>query len=157
MGFALVLGVITGLVCGLVPAFAALRTNVNANLKEGGRSGSEGGGHARLRSALVVAEIAIALVLLAASGLLLRSFEKMRAVDLGYPAGACDTGAYGLPQKQYAKQAQVDAFNRELLQRLNALPGVTAAGLTTLLPAQWREQQPDIRGGRVYAAQRART
>jgi predicted permease len=135
VGFALLLAVITGLVCGLAPAFAALRTNVNANLKEGGRSGSEGGGHARLRSTLVVAEIAIALVLLTASSLLLRSFEKMRTVDLGFRPEHVTTAAYGLPQKQYSKQEQIDTFNRELLQRLNQLPGVTAAGVTTQLPA----------------------
>lgn len=135
VAFALLLGVVTGLLCGLAPAFAVLRTNVNANLKEGGRSGSEGGGHARLRSVLVVAEIAIALVLLTASGLLLRSFEKMRSVDLGYRPEHVTTAAYGLPQKQYEKQPQVDAFNRELLSRLNQLPGVTATGLTSMLPA----------------------
>ena len=83
--FRAALGVVTGLVCGLAPAFAAMRTNVNANLKEGGSSGSEGGGHARLRSTLVVAEIAIALVLLTASCLLLRSFEKMRVRRPGLP------------------------------------------------------------------------
>jgi len=135
VGFALALGVVTGLVCGLAPAFAALRTNVNANLKEGGRSGSEGGGHARLRSTLVVAEIAIALMLLTASFLLLRSFEKMRSVDLGYQPQHVTTAAYGMPQKQYEKQSQVDTFNRELLSRLNALPGVTATGMATQLPA----------------------
>lgn len=135
VAFALLLGVVTGLVCGLVPAFAALRTNVNANLKEGGRSGSEGGGHARLRSGLVVAEIAIALVLLTASCLLLRSFEKMRSVDLGYRPDHMTTASYGLPQKQYSKQSQVDAFNRALLDRLNQLPGVTATGLTSVVPA----------------------
>ncbi len=64
VGFALLLAVVTGLLCGLAPAFAALRTNVNGTLKEGGRSGTAGAGHARLRSTLVVAEIAIALVLL---------------------------------------------------------------------------------------------
>jgi putative ABC transport system permease protein len=135
VGFALALGVVTGLVCGLVPAFAALRTNVNANLKEGGRSGSEGGGHARLRSTLVVAEIAIALVLLTASCLLLRSFEKMRSVDLGYRPENVTTASYSLPQKQYEKQPQIDEFNRELLGRLRALPGVTNVALTSLLPA----------------------
>ncbi len=135
VGFALLLGVITGMVCGLAPAFAALRTNVNANLKEGGRSGSEGGGHARLRSILVVVEIAIAMVLLTTSFLLLRSFEKMRTVDLGFQPQHVTTAAYSLPQKQYEKQSQIDTFNRELLNRLNALPGVTSAGLTTLLPA----------------------
>jgi len=135
VGFALALGGVTGLVCGLAPAFAALRTNVNANLKEGGRSGSEGGGHARLRSTLVVAEIAIALMLLTASFLLLRSFEKMRSVDLGYQPQHVTTAAYSLPRKQYEKQSQVDTFNRELLDRLNALPGVTATAVTSLLPA----------------------
>jgi len=135
VGFALALGVVTGLVCGLIPAFAALRTNVNANLKEGGRTGSEGGGHARLRSTLVVTEVAIALVLLTASCLLLRSFEKMRAVDLGFRPEHVTTATYNLPQKQYEKQSQIDTFNRELMQRLNQLPGVTATGLTSVLPA----------------------
>jgi predicted permease len=133
--FALLLGVVTGLLCGLAPAFAALRTNVNANLKEGGRAGSEGGGHARLRSTLVVAEVAIALVLLAASCLLLRSFEIMRSVDLGFRPDHVTTASYSLPQKQYEKQSQVDTFNRELLMRLNQLTGVTATGLTSVLPA----------------------
>ncbi|WP_058186914.1 ABC transporter permease [Terracidiphilus gabretensis] len=136
VGFALVVGVVTGLVCGLAPAFAAMRTNMNANLKEGGRAGSEGGGHARLRSTLVVAEIAIALVLLAASFLLLRSFDKMRSVDLGYKPDHVTTASYSLPQKQYEKQSQIDEFNRELLRRLNALPGVTATGFTSLLPSE---------------------
>jgi len=135
VGFALLLGLVTGLVCGLAPAFAALRTNVNANLKEGGRSGSEGSGHARLRSTLVVAEIAIALVLLTTSCLLLRSFEKMRSVDLGYRPDHVTTASYSLPQKQYEKQTQVDEFNRDLLARLNPLRGVTAVGLTSLVPA----------------------
>jgi putative ABC transport system permease protein len=134
--FALGLAVVTGLACALAPAFAAIRTNVNSNLKEGGRSGSEGGGHARLRSTLVVAEIAIALVLLTASGLLLRSFNKMRAVDLGFSPQHVTTAAYSLPQLQYSKQPQVNTFNRELLLRLNQLPGVEFVGLTSMLPSQ---------------------
>jgi predicted permease len=134
-GFALLLGLLTGLLCGLAPAGAALRTNVNANLKEGGRSGSEGGGHARLRSSLVIAEIAIALMLLTASCLLLSSFEKMRSVDLGFRPDHTTTAIYSLPQKQYEKQSQIDTFNRRLLQDLEQLPGVTAAGLTSVLPA----------------------
>ncbi len=134
--FALGLAVVTGLVCALAPAFAAIRTNVNSNLKEGGRTGSAGGGHARLRSALVVAEIAIALVLLTASGLLLRSFDKMRAVDLGFSPQHVTTAAYSLPQLQYSKQPQVDTFNRELLLKLSQLPGVQSVGLTSMLPSQ---------------------
>jgi len=133
--FALVLSLLTGIVCGLAPAFAALRTNVNETLKQGGRTGAAGGGHARLRSALVVGEIAIALVLLAASGFFLRSFEKMRAVDLGFRSDHVLTASYSLPQQQYATQAAVDEFNHELIRRLQQLPGVKFAGLTSFLPA----------------------
>jgi predicted permease len=136
VAFALGLAVVTGLACALAPAFAAIRTNVNSNLKEGGRTGSAGGGHARLRSSLVVAEIAIALALLTASGLLLRSFDKMRAVDLGFTPQHVTTAAYSLPQQQYSKQPQIDTFNRELLLKLNQLPGVQAVGLTSMLPSQ---------------------
>ncbi|HEY2468092.1 MAG TPA: ABC transporter permease [Terracidiphilus sp.] len=134
--FALGLAVLTGLFCALAPAFAAIRTNVNSNLKEGGRTGSAGGGHARLRSALVIAEIAVALVLLTASGLLLRSFDKMRQVDLGFSPQHVTTAAYSLPLLQYPKQPQVDTFNRELLLKLNQLPGIESAGLTSMLPSQ---------------------
>ncbi len=133
--FAIILGVLTGIVCGLAPAFAALRTSVNETLKEGGRTGSAGGGHARLRSALVVGEIAIALMLLVASGLLLRSFEKMRNVDLGFRADHVLVASYSLPDKQYATQAAVDGFNDELVRRVQHLPGVKSAGLSSFVPA----------------------
>jgi len=135
VAFALGLAILTGVVCGLAPAFASMRTSVNDTLKEGGRTGSSGGAHARLRSTLVVAEIAVALVLLAASGLLLRSFEKMRQVDLGYRPDHTLVASYSLPQKQYATQTAVDAFNHEFERRLQALPGVTSAGITSFLPA----------------------
>ncbi|HYL72821.1 MAG TPA: ABC transporter permease [Bryobacteraceae bacterium] len=133
--FAIALSVLTGVCCGLAPAFAAWRTSVNETLKEGGRTGTAGGGHAWLRSTLVVAEIATALVLLAAAGLLLRSFEKMRAVDLGYRPDHVLVAFYSLPQKQYATQTAVDGFNRELVRRLQELPGVKHAALTTFLPS----------------------
>jgi putative ABC transport system permease protein len=132
--FAIILAVLTGIICGLAPAFAALRTSVNETLKEGGRSGTSGSGHARLRSVLVVGEIAIALVLLVASGLLLRSFEKMRAVDLGFRPDHVLVASYSLPRTQYATQPAVDEFNDELIRRLRDLTGVTSAGVTTYLP-----------------------
>jgi predicted permease len=134
VGFALLLALLTGFFCGLAPGFAALRTNVNASLKEGGRSGSMGGSHLRLRSALVVMEIAVALALLAASGLLLRSFGAMSQVDLGFRPDHVATAAYNLPQKEYSTQASIDTFNRKLLDRLRQLPGVDSAGLTSTLP-----------------------
>ncbi len=133
--FAIGLAILTGVLCGVAPAFAAIRTSVNETLKEGGRTGTSGAGHARLRSGLVIAEIAVALVLLAASGLLLRSFEKMREADLGYRPDHSVVAAYSLPRKQYGSQAAVDQFNQELLRRVQALPGVTSAGLTSFLPA----------------------
>jgi len=133
--FAIILALLTGIVCGLAPAFAALRTSVNEALKEGGRTGTAGGGHARLRSALVVGEIAIALALLVASGLLLRSFEKMRAVNLGFRPDHVLAASYSLPQRQYATQAAVDEFNDELIRRVQQVPGVKSVGLTSFLPA----------------------
>ena len=135
-GFALMLAVSTGVLCGLAPGFAALRTNVNAQMKEGGRSGSESGTHARLRSALVVLEIAVALVLLASSGLLLRSFRKMAAVNLGFVPDHVTTAEYSLPKEQYSTQARVDTFNRELMLRLRQLPRLQDVGLTSTIPAQ---------------------
>jgi putative ABC transport system permease protein len=135
VAFALALAVLTGLLCGLIPAFAAARTGVNEALKEGGRTGSTGGGHARLRSALVVAELAVALLLLTASGLLLRSFEKMRSVGLGFQADHTLTASYSLPRQQYSTQTAVDTFNLTMRTRLEQLPGVRAVGVTSLLPA----------------------
>jgi putative ABC transport system permease protein len=135
VGFALALALLTGVICGLAPAFAAIRTNVNHALKEGGRTGTSGGGHARLRSALVITEIAVAMVLLAASGLLLRSFEKMRQVDLGFQPDHTLAATYNLPRKQYPTQVSVNEFNRELARRLQQLPGVKSVGLTSFLPA----------------------
>ena len=134
VGFALLLALLTGFLCGLAPGFAAVRTNVNASMKEGGRSGSAGGSHARLRSTLVVVEIAIALILLTASGLLLRSFSNMGTVDLGFRPDHATTALYALPQKQYSTQAQINTFNNKLLEQLRQLPGVETVGLTSTLP-----------------------
>ncbi len=135
VGFAVFLALLTGVICGLAPAFAALRTSVSDTLKEGGRTGTSGGGHARLRSALVIAEIAVAMALATASGLLLRSFEKMRAVELGFRPDHTLAAEYSLPKKQYPTQAAVDGFREEVLRRLGQLPGVRVAGITTRLPA----------------------
>lgn len=135
VGFALLLAVATGVLCGVIPALAAAHTQINEGLKEGGRTGSAGGGHARLRSALVIAEVAVALVLLVASGLLLRSFEKLREVNLGVRTDHTLSAGYSLPRREYPNQAAVDAFDRTLLSKLQELPGVQAVGITSLLPA----------------------
>jgi putative ABC transport system permease protein len=133
--FAMGTALLTGLLCGLVPALAAARTGMNETRKEGGLTGSAGGAQARLRSALVVAEIAVALVLLIVSGLLLRSFEELREVHLGFRTDHMLTANYNLPQEQYATQAAIDAFNSTLLRRLEPLPGIESVGITSYLPA----------------------
>ena len=134
VAFTIGLTMMTGLLCGLVPAVAAAHTGVIEALKDGGRTGTSGAGHVRLRSALVVAEVAMALTLLIASGLLLRSFNKIRAVDLGFKTDHMLTAAYSLPQQQYSTQAAVDAFNASLLAKLQQSPGVLHVGVTTSLP-----------------------
>ena len=139
ISFALGITVLTGFVCGLLPAYAASRTGVNDALKEGGRTGSAGGGHARLRSILVVGQLVVALVLLTGSGLLLRSFDKLRKVDLGFRADHLLTASFGLPHQQYSTQASVDSFDAALLSKLRQLPGVEAAGITDQLPAAGQE------------------
>ena len=131
VAFSLGLTLLTGLFCGLIPAFAAARTEVNEALKEGGGTGSAAGGHTRLRSALVVAELAVALVMLIASGLLLRSFDKMRSVNLGFHTDHTLTASYSLPREQYSSQDAIDAFNLTLRTRLEQLPGVQAVGMTS--------------------------
>ena len=133
--FALGLSVLTGLLCGLVPALSAARTGVGEALKEGGRTGSGGRVHTHLRSVLVVAELAVALVLLIASGLLLRSFEKMRAVNLGFRTDHVLTASFSLPRERYSTQAAIAAFHVNLQERLRQLPAVEAVGTTTMLPA----------------------
>jgi len=135
MLFALGLALSTGFLCGLAPAFAAIRTSVNETLKEAGRIGTSGSGHARLRSALVVAEIAVALTLLTASGLLLRSFERMRDVKLGFRPENTLAALYVLPHQQYRTQSAIDEFTKTLLNDLEQLPGVTSVGITSFLPA----------------------
>ena len=133
-GFALLVALITGALCSLAPAFAALRTNLTENLKEGARAGGASS-HTWLRSALVVSEIAIALVLLTVSGAFLRSFQKMRAVDPGFRADHVLVAEYQLPLSQYPTHASADSFNQAVVDRLSSQPGIIAVGITNFLPA----------------------
>ncbi|HEY6250598.1 MAG TPA: ABC transporter permease [Candidatus Angelobacter sp.] len=133
--FALVLALTSGILCSLAPAFAALRTNLVESLKEGSRTGIGGSSHAWLRSALVVSEIGIALVLLTVSGAFLRSFQKMRAVDPGFTPDHVLVASYQLPSRQYSAGASVENFNRSVIDQLSSKPAVVAAGLTSALPS----------------------
>jgi putative ABC transport system permease protein len=133
--FAILLALAAGVLCSLAPAFAALRTNLMQSLKEGARTDTGAASHTWLRSALVVSEIAIALVLLNLSGAFLRSFEKMRAVDPGFHPDHVLVASYQLPLEKYPTDASAQAFNHAVLDRLAAKPGIVAAGITDSLPA----------------------
>jgi putative ABC transport system permease protein len=135
VAFALLVSVVTGALCSVAPAFAALRTNLTESLKEGARTGTGSQSHAWLRSALVVGEIAIALVLLTVSGAFLRSFEKMRAVDPGFRPEHVLVAGYQLPLEHYSTVVSANAFNRAAIDRLSTEPGVVAVGITGALPA----------------------
>jgi len=135
MTFALLLALATGVFCSLAPAFAALRTNLTESLKEGVATSTGASSHAWLRSALVVSEIAIALVLLTVSGAFLRSFQKMRAVDPGYRPDHVLVAGYQLPLNQYPTDASANNFNRAVVDRLSGKPGIVAIGITNFLPA----------------------
>ena len=132
--FALLVAILTGALCGLAPALAALRTNLTESLKEGVRTAG-GASHARLRSALVVFEITIALVLLTTAGAFLRSFQKMRAVDPGFRPEHVLVASFRLPLNQYSTEASADSFRHTVIDRLSRLPGVGAVGMTSILPA----------------------
>jgi len=123
---------LTGVAFGLAPALAATRADLHGTLKESGRT--LGQGRHRLRGALVVAEVAVAVVLLVGSGLLLRSFDRLRHVERGFrPEGALAVNLT-LPQGKYQPERQLPVFESQALERLGALPGVTAVGAVQDLP-----------------------
>jgi putative ABC transport system permease protein len=132
LGFTFAVSILTGLVFGVVPALHGSRTDLNEALKEGGRSG--GHGHNRLRSLLVVAEVALSLVLLVGAGLMVRSFAKLGQVHSGINPENLLTLEVPLTAAKYPKDAQQSAFFQELVTRVAALPGVTAAAAVSDLP-----------------------
>lgn len=133
--FTLVVSLVTGLLFGLAPAIVSSRTEDLPNaLKEGGRGSGEGFSRHRLLSSLVVAEVALALVLLIGAGLLIRSFLRLNEVKPGFNAKDVLTASVSLPQAKYAQASQRVAFFKELVQRVESLPRVQAVGLVSALP-----------------------
>jgi predicted permease len=135
VSFALLLALATGALCSLAPAFAALGTNLIESLKEGARTGTGATSHTWLRSILVVSEIAIALVLLTVSGVFLRSFQKMRAVDPGCRPDHVLVASYQLPLMEYPTHAAVDTFHHAVVDRFSNKPGIVALGIANVVPA----------------------
>jgi putative ABC transport system permease protein len=123
-----------GVAAGLVPAFQAARTDVNARLKEGGRALTAGRLQNGFRNALISGEVAVSLVLLIAAGLLLRSFLDLRGTNPGVRTDHLLTAGLSLPDTRYEKREQVAGFVRQLAAGLQSIPGVRAAGLVSCLP-----------------------
>jgi putative ABC transport system permease protein len=133
LAFTAGLSLATGLLFGLVPAFRLSGFTLSDALKEGARSSSAA--HDTFRKVLAVSEIALSLVLLAGAGLLLRSFSKLYGVDPGFRSDHLLTMDIGLPSAKYPAGTEKPlAFYRELLGRINALPGVDSAGAVNVLP-----------------------
>ena len=133
-GFTLLCALVTGLGFGALPAWSASRGDAAAALKEAGARGSAGKRTTFLRAALVVGEIALAVMLLSTAGLLVRSFEKLQQENPGFNPSGVITAQLTLPAAKYSQPEKRVAFADAALARLRALPGVTAAGLTTVLP-----------------------
>jgi putative ABC transport system permease protein len=133
LAFTAGLSLATGLLFGLVPALRLSGFTLSDALKEGARS--SGAAHDTFRKVLAVSEIALSLVLLAGAGLLLRSFSKLYGVDPGFRSDHLLTMDIGLPSAKYLAGTEKPlAFYRELLGRINALPGVESAGAVNVLP-----------------------
>jgi putative ABC transport system permease protein len=134
LGFTFGLTILTGLIFGLAPALQMSRPNLTESLKEGGRGFGGSAKGNRLRGALVIAEVAMTLVLLVAAGLLVRTLVRLGKVDKGFNSQNVLTMNIGLPGVKYPKAENWIAFYKQLNERIASLPGVKAAGITSVLP-----------------------
>jgi putative ABC transport system permease protein len=132
--FGLGVSVLTGLLCGLAPALQAAKPDLNRTLRESGAGNKSGTGRGHVRSALVIAEMALALTLLVGAGLLLRSFVKLQNVDPGFTPANVLTARLGLPPNAYPDRPRVANFYRQLQERLKTLPGVESVAYSTSVP-----------------------
>ncbi len=133
LAFSFGLSLFTGLVFGLAPALQSSRLDLNEALKEGGRQTSAGASH-RLRSAMVVTEIALAVVLLVGAGLMMKSLLRLLQTDIGFKPENVLTMSVVLPPSKYMQPQQQISFNDQLRQRVQSLPGVTGAATVNILP-----------------------
>ena len=131
--FTTTLGILTPLLFGLVPALQASKPDLRDTLAEGGRQGAAPG-RAGMRSTLVAAEVAFALLLLVGAGLLIRSFSNVMSVNPGFDPRGAIAAEMAVPGMRYTTPEAAVRFYDELLQRLRAVPGVSAAGATNQLP-----------------------
>jgi putative ABC transport system permease protein len=135
LAFSFGLSVLTGIVFGLAPALQSSRMDLTSILKEGGRNASAGGGH-RLRSGLVITEIALAVVLLVGAGLLMKSLLRLLSTDPGFNPQNVLTMAVVVPPNKYQDANSQNNFQDQLEARVRALPGVVGVGTVSVLPLQ---------------------
>ena len=143
LAFAVVVSIATGIAFGLAPALRASSIDLLTSLKEAGR-GSRGAGR-RMRSALVIVEVALALVLLVGAGLTIRSFSRLLAIDLGFDPSHVVTMRLNLPNARYPELARWTAFHQELVQRAASIPAVEAVGLNSAVPLEGGGAEAEVR------------
>lgn len=134
VGFAIAVSALVALVCSVVPTLRIGRVELSEALREGGRGGTAGRARQRVRSTLVAAQIALALVALASSGLLLRTFQRLNAVRPGFNPQGLATFWVSLPGARYRSDTSVVRFYSQLLDRVRTLPGVSDVGIASRLP-----------------------
>ncbi|HSS19163.1 MAG TPA: ABC transporter permease [Pyrinomonadaceae bacterium] len=133
LSFNLTVSLLTGVIFGLVPAIHSSKTELTESLKEGGRGGSEGARRNRIRGVLVVSELAIAVVLLVGAGLLIKSLWRLHNVSPGFDSHNLLTFEVAIPEVKYPAEKQ-NQFYRDLVSRLQAVPGVRSAGAVIPMP-----------------------
>jgi putative ABC transport system permease protein len=142
--FTLLAAVLTSIVFGLAPALKVSKLDLNETLKEGGRSNAGGGTEQRLRSVLVISEVALALVLLITSGLMLKSFLRLQNVNPGFNPANLITMELELPENKYREKHQQAAFQQQLVARIAALNGVQHAATVNNLPFSGNENNNSL-------------
>jgi predicted permease len=136
IAFTFAVAIIVAVVCSAIPAIRFLRGDPLSGLRDGGRGGTVGGRRQRTRGVLVAAQVALALVVLAASGLLLRSFQHLHAVKPGFDANGVATLWVALPSQRYPTDTSVVRFSARLAEQMAHVPGVQSVGLTSKLPLE---------------------
>ncbi len=138
LGYAMAVSLITGIIFGLVPAVQASKVDLNKALKQSGSRTNSSAAGGLLRGAFVVAEVALAIVLLVGAGLLIQTVFNLQGQYSVFQPDKLLTMRTGLPESKYDEHAKRVAFYEQVLERLAALPGVTGAGYTTSIPLQWK-------------------
>jgi putative ABC transport system permease protein len=149
LSYALGVSLLTGLLFGLAPAVSISRTNLNETLKEGSSRATAGGHRRKLSGALVSCEIALSLILLTGAGLMLQSFVRLAHVEPGFDPHHVLTFETTLPEAKYGTPAPLNQFYRDVLGRLQALPGVESAAIVTNLPTELGPDLPYVIEGRT--------